>query len=289
MNGNTSAGAASEQVRVLVSVRSVAEALVAARAGVDFIDLKEPRAGALGALPVQAVREIVDMLRTSAPHIPISATVGDLELGHRSASPSAGALEQALTVARAIAACGVDLVKIGVPGGKATRDVALHWLDAMSAAIHHQTIRAPVLPVVLADAGIDTAVLQAACHGPFAGIMLDTAEKRSGSLFDCMTASDLQDFITTARRAGRMAGLAGALRMQHMGQLRTLAPDFAGFRSAVCAGDRTDELQQVLVEQVLSELRGAPQGEPLTNQTVAPLSNSSRMRETLRLSISSTG
>jgi uncharacterized protein (UPF0264 family) len=278
-------------VRVLVSVRTVAEALVAAQAGVDFIDLKEPRAGALGALPVEAVREIVGILRSSAPHIPISATVGDIELAHGPSSMQSlpQSIQRALSVARAIAACGVDLVKIGVPGGEATRDAALAWLGAMRAAIHHQTIGAPVLPVLLADAGIDTAVLQAACQGPFAGIMLDTAAKRSGSLFDCMTVSDLQDFITTARRAGRMAGLAGALRMQHMGLLRTLAPDFAGFRSAVCAGDRTDELQQVLVEQVLGELRGDPQGEPRTNQTVAPLSNSSRMRETFRLSISSTG
>ena len=32
-------------MRLLVSVRSVEEALVAARGGADFIDLKEPRAG----------------------------------------------------------------------------------------------------------------------------------------------------------------------------------------------------------------------------------------------------
>nr|WP_231497814.1 (5-formylfuran-3-yl)methyl phosphate synthase [Methylibium sp. T29-B] len=35
-------------MRLLVSVRNVEEALAAAAAGVDFIDLKEPSAGALG-------------------------------------------------------------------------------------------------------------------------------------------------------------------------------------------------------------------------------------------------
>lgn len=35
-------------MRMLVSVRDVAEAQEALRAGVDFIDLKEPAAGALG-------------------------------------------------------------------------------------------------------------------------------------------------------------------------------------------------------------------------------------------------
>ena len=37
-------------IRLLVSVRSADEALVAARGGVDFIDAKEPSRGALGAL-----------------------------------------------------------------------------------------------------------------------------------------------------------------------------------------------------------------------------------------------
>ena len=37
--------------RLLVSVRSVDEALVAAAGGADFIDLKEPSQGALGGLP----------------------------------------------------------------------------------------------------------------------------------------------------------------------------------------------------------------------------------------------
>ena len=38
-------------MRMLVSVRDVPEALLAAHGGADFIDLKEPRAGALGGLP----------------------------------------------------------------------------------------------------------------------------------------------------------------------------------------------------------------------------------------------
>ena len=50
-------------MRLLVSVRSVHEALVAARGGADFIDCKEPARGALGDLPMADVRAIVERLR----------------------------------------------------------------------------------------------------------------------------------------------------------------------------------------------------------------------------------
>lgn len=51
-------------MRFLVSVRDVAEAREALRAGVDFIDLKEPAAGALGGLELPVIREVVAALRS---------------------------------------------------------------------------------------------------------------------------------------------------------------------------------------------------------------------------------
>ena len=53
-------------MKLLVSVRSVEEALLAAEGGADFIDLKEPGRGALGGLPVATIREIVAALRDGA-------------------------------------------------------------------------------------------------------------------------------------------------------------------------------------------------------------------------------
>ncbi len=52
-------------MRLLVSVRSVDEARLAAAAGADFIDLKEPSAGALGALPLATVRAVVGVARSA--------------------------------------------------------------------------------------------------------------------------------------------------------------------------------------------------------------------------------
>ena len=61
--------------QLLASVNSLSEALLVADIGVDIIDLKQPVHGALGALTVTEVGEIV---RTLQGRYPISATVGDL-------------------------------------------------------------------------------------------------------------------------------------------------------------------------------------------------------------------
>jgi (5-formylfuran-3-yl)methyl phosphate synthase len=200
-------------MRLLISVRSVGEALIAAEGGADFIDLKEPRHGALGALPLATIRHCVAALRGCG--LPVSATIGD-------APKNIGD-----TVKR-VADCGVDYVKVGI-----ARNAAAHDVLTMLAACGR-----PVVPVLLADRGLDAALIARAAGFRFAGLMVDTADKQAGSLFDCAPLSALQHFIATARAASLMCGLAGALRMQHLPQLAALAPDFAGFRTAVCAGDR---------------------------------------------------
>jgi uncharacterized protein (UPF0264 family) len=54
-----------------------------------------------------------------------------------------------------------------------------------------------------------------------------------------------------------MVGLAGALRLSDLPRLRSLAPDFAGFRSAVCRGDRGGELDPALLRALKAAWSGA--------------------------------
>ena len=67
-------------IRLLVSVRSVDEALRVAEGGADFIDLKEPARGALGGLPAGTIRDIVAALRAQGSTLPVSATIGDVPM-----------------------------------------------------------------------------------------------------------------------------------------------------------------------------------------------------------------
>ena len=219
-------------MRMLVSVRDVAEAREALRAGVDFIDLKEPSAGALGGLALPVIRAVVAALRAGdaeqdagRAHAPmISATIGDL--------PPDG-LERILERARAVGACGVDLVKVGVPGRGTAACAVLEALAALPLAI---------VPVLIADDGLDVAVIDAACVPAFAAVMADTQAKRAGSLLELLGEDALAAFIDRAHAAGRTVGLAGALRLADLPVLARLGPDFAGFRSAVCDGRREGRL-----------------------------------------------
>lgn len=144
--------------------------------------------------------------------------------------------------------CAVDYVKVGIERGAG----ALPLLDALAAT------RWAVVPVFIGDAGIDSAAVRHACAlRRFPALMVDTADKRCGSLFDVVTADALRDFSATVRGAGALAGMAGALRLADLPQLAVLAPDFAGFRSAVCAGDRAGALDVARLGALAAALREA--------------------------------
>lgn len=226
-------------MRVLVSARDVAEALDAAAGGADFVDLKDPASGALGGLPPPAIAVIAAAVRAAHPSLRLSATIGDF---------AADAPEPILGRVRAVAAAGVDDVKVGiVPGAGATRLV-----DALARC------GASVVPVLIADGGVDAPLLEAVLAADaFAAVMLDTADKHAGSLLQRVPPACLRDVVERVQRSGRLAGLAGALRADDVPALRRLAPDFAGFRGAVCADGRAGRLETARVRALCTALRAA--------------------------------
>jgi (5-formylfuran-3-yl)methyl phosphate synthase len=256
-------------MKLLVSVRDVAEALAVAEAGVGFIDLKEPGAGALGGLPLERLAQILAALRgrdawrdggRDGVHeggrggaVPVSATIGDW--------PMAPALPVLQRVA-AVAACGVDIVKVGIapePGAADLIEALGTW--AAQAAQVRRTLVPALVPVFIADGPLDPALVTLALRQPFPALMADTQDKRGGSLLQRRSARELRQFIAQVRGAAPLAGrihprevgLAGALRLDDLPALAALAPDFAGFRSAVCEGDRAGALSP----QRLATLMGA--------------------------------
>lgn len=234
-------------VRLLVSVRDAAEALLAAGAGADFIDLKEPANGALGALAPEQVAKIVSLLRLRYPGRRISATVGDLSLQQA---------DEILRRVRRVASCGVDYVKVGLWPEPSEPGLASTLVDALA------DCPASIVPVFVADEGVDLGLVEhALARGAFPALMLDTAEKRRGSLLQRVPLATLAAFVAAVRARGVLAGLAGSLRAEDTDALRALAPDFAGFRGAVTRGDRAGALEPRLVHQLrrgLAAGAGAP-------------------------------
>jgi (5-formylfuran-3-yl)methyl phosphate synthase len=201
----------------LASVRDEAEAAIALLARADIIDLKEPWRGALGALDRATTRSIVSLV---GGRVAVSATIGDLPMHPDTIGDAV--LEKA--------ACGVDYVKFGVfPDGDARR-----CLDALRPL----TLRVPLIVVLFADRLPDFDAVAAAAAMGAAGLMLDTADKSSGSLRAHLDPRQLVSFVTEAKSHGLTVGLAGSLAAADVPELHSLAPDLLGFRGALCNGSR---------------------------------------------------
>jgi (5-formylfuran-3-yl)methyl phosphate synthase len=68
--------------------------------------------------------------------------------------------------------------------------------------------------------------------------MLDTADKRRGGLRAHRGEPQLKEFVTAAREKSLWCGLAGSLKLADIDALLPLAPDYLGFRGALCDGER---------------------------------------------------
>jgi uncharacterized protein (UPF0264 family) len=223
---------------LLTSVNSLPEALLALAAQVDIIDLKQPSQGALGALPITEVRQIVQAI---GGRCPISATVGDLPM-----QP-----EIVCQAVQAMAATGVDYVKIGFfPGGDWLG--TLQQLDALNAT---RTVR--LIAVLFADTEADFAVIPLLKNHGFTGVMLDTMDKGNGALTTIMPLSVICQFVNQSQSLGLLCGLAGSLRLADIAGLLLLQADYLGFRGALCVQQqRTARMDKRLLEEIRQALGG---------------------------------
>ncbi len=221
--------------KLLASVRTPGEAQVAIAGGADIVDLKEPAQGALGRLPDATIAAI---LRAVAGRRLTSATIGDMPL----------APEPVLAAVRAMAATGVDIVKLGIFAGDVEATLA-----ALAAAAR-DGVR--MVAVLFADRAPDLALVARCAAAGFRGVMLDTADKSAGALTRHLSETALARFIADARRHGLLAGLAGSLAAADVPRLLPLRPDYLGFRSALTAGGRNAPLDAAAVARLRALLDG---------------------------------
>ena len=219
---------------MLASVRTLEEALLALEAGADFIDLKEPSQGALGALDHAAVRVCVKAIGGRRP---VSATIGDIV----SMDP------RAMTAAvERMAATDVDYIKIGF----FTHPRALDCATALRTLAH----KTRLVAVLFADDPYDLRLVDALAAAGFSGAMLDTAHKTGKTLRDWRKDGELGEFVNRARAQGLLTGLAGSLRKEDIAPLLKIEPDYLGFRGALCRnGDRV----QILDQEAFVSIRAA--------------------------------
>jgi len=238
-------------VRLLISVASGTEARAALDGGADIIDAKDAAHGALGAVSIAALREIV---RTVDGRLPVSAALGD------------ASDEKAVAVAaRRAAAERLAYVKVGFAGVvEADRVESLIAAAVQGAGM--VSASAGVIAVAYADAfRPDVASLspwwlvEAAERAGALGVLLDTAIKHSGppssghvsGLFRAMSQAHVSAWIRHAHDADLTVAVAGGLAGADLSVLRSLGADVVGVRGAACeGGDRLAQVSRAKVESL---------------------------------------
>lgn len=218
--------------KMLASVTSVNEALLALQENADIIDLKQPAAGALGALDIGLVKTIVAALENRCP---VSATIGDMPM---QAEPIFNAVQN-------MSATGVDYIKIGFFADSSAWPATIDKLSALT----QQNLA--LIAVLFADQQPDMSIIPVLKQAGFKGVMLDTQDKQRGSLNQIMNSADLQNFVNLAKNQHLLCGLAGSLTLASIPSLLAYQADYLGFRGALCDQHiRTGQLNRHAIHQI---------------------------------------
>jgi uncharacterized protein (UPF0264 family) len=219
-------------VRLLVSVRSAAEAESAFAGGADVIDAKEPALGPLGAV---APDVLAALDRAVPPSVSLSVALGDV------AEPDEAArLVAELRLRRREAPV---YAKLALPNRNEARWAPVLVAAKRAAAIHPASPQ--IIAAVYADICTPTQrlrVINVAVESRVAGVLLDTAKKDGHSLLDWLSTDLLREWADTARTAGLLSGLAGSLSASQLPVLAVAGADVIGVRGAACDGGRNGRI-----------------------------------------------
>ena len=207
------------KTQLLISVTSIVEAQIALENGADIIDLKEPSAGALGALPLERIQAIVAYVKNTkqAGAKLTSATIGDLPMDP----------ELLLAQITKLATTGVDIIKIGF----FETDDYQSCLDALRPLAQAGT---RLIAVLFAETTYPKGLITAIKTAGFIGVMLDTANKNGLTLLDYYSAEGRSEFANNVFKLEMQLGLAGSLKLQHVDLIKDINPSYIGFRGGVC-------------------------------------------------------
>jgi dihydroneopterin aldolase len=197
---------------MLASVLNAEEAEIAMTLGADIIDLKDPRRGSLGAVPIEVAREVVAQV---AGRCGISAALGD---------PPYEASDLSARV-QALAEADVGTVKMAVDRSTSAR---------LGQSIRSVAPNVALVGMMFADQGPDLTLLSELSALGFKGAMLDTWDKSRGRLLSHLDLARLEQFCLNCRAMGLMSGLAGSLEAPDVPRLLLVRPDVLGFRTALC-------------------------------------------------------
>jgi (5-formylfuran-3-yl)methyl phosphate synthase len=227
------------RLKLLVSVRNAGEAEAALAGGADWIDLKEPARGALGAVDAAVAREVVSCVAGRAP---ISAAAGELR------DWEAGQSRELLEVD------GVSVMKLGLSGYRG-RSWRAQWHAARGGI---EAAGKDLAAVIYADDQAASSpdrseILQAANESTCRWVLVDTYDKDAGSIVSALNNLELKTLLSSARDGDRTVVAAGRLQLDTLASLPREFVSIIGVRGAACEGGRAGTVSRERV----AELRAA--------------------------------
>lgn len=261
--------------QLLVSVRSVQEAEAALAGGCDILDVKEPTRGPLGMADCSVIAAVAQVANRSG--VMCSAACGEANdfAGPQLSVNGAPGLESAVSP--------LEFFKLGPAQLELSADWKQHWKTAYRlagtqfAASAGGSLSSPpkAVAVVYADwqravapsahAILDAVASATADADPdqprFVGILIDTFDKSSGGLLDCLSVAELEDFadrLRTLHSNGQQLflALAGKLSCADLSRVVSVQPDVIAVRSAACRNhDRQTSVDAEVTRQFHAELQ----------------------------------
>lgn len=233
-------------MQVLISVRDPDEARTALAGGAHIIDAKEPSAGALGMVDsamLQEIRAVVPRGRA------LSAALGD-----------AHSLPQVRRNLHATEGAELWFAKFGFAGVSQPKRVA-QLLEAAVRASYRWLSSPAVVAVGYADwerarSLEPSRLVQLASAAGVRGVLLDTAFKDQGGLFQLWTEEQIAELVFSVREAKLLTALAGGLGLEEVARARAMRVDVAGVRGAACEGGRNGTISLKRVTALVAAAGG---------------------------------
>lgn len=228
---------------LLVSIREASE-LTAALAGADVVDVKEPMHGPLGMAHSSTICAIAAGLETAAQaDVDMSVALGELSEWTDDRPPL-------------VLPSRVKYVKLGLSGMHRVPDWQARWSRLRSRLSDSSRPPLEWIAVAYADAATAAApslgeVLDAAIQAECRGLLIDTFDKRAGSLCSLLSPADIRHAVKLGQQAGLTVALAGRIAWADVPELLSYRPDILGVRSLVCqAGDRRQTIDIQAVQRL---------------------------------------
>ena len=237
------------QPGLLVSVRNLNEARAAIAGGADWIDLKDPQAGALGAVDTHTARQISQSIGGLCP---LSAALG--ELADWPGSDSRSLLD----------VTELSFLKLGLAGMEADVRWQECWRTAQRAIADAGK---SLVAVIYADwqraaAPPPEQILSLTRESNARYLLIDTFDKNSPGTATQWGPAETERIVSVAKRQGLQVVVAGKVTSEDLTQFPIRIIDLIAVRSAVCRGSRTSEVDAHRVAYLKNRLMQLHQSAP---------------------------